>query len=358
MRIIAVHLLNDYSGSPKVLMQLLKIWTKNGKETHLFIGGKNKGFLSDISGIHYHGYEYRFSGYPIIRLLFFIISQFALAIRLLFFLKKQDIVYINTVLPFGAAVIAKLKGCRIVYHVHETSVKPQILKKFLFGIASVTASEVKYVSQFLALQEPICKKSEIIYNVLEEDFIEKAVPKNLQANERKIVLMLCSLKKYKGVDEFVTLSEQNPEFTFKLVLNASVYDIHSYFEKKQLPENLYIYPTQQDTHRFYKEADVILNLSDTKLWVETFGLTILEGMAYGLPAIVPPIGGVTELIDDGKNGFCINSKEITVISQKLKLLLNNPNLYQQFSLYAQQKSKLFSIDNFEKQSLKIFSKFH
>jgi hypothetical protein len=43
-RIVSVHLLNDYSGSPKVLMQLLKSWTKNGMDAHLFTSGGRKGF--------------------------------------------------------------------------------------------------------------------------------------------------------------------------------------------------------------------------------------------------------------------------------------------------------------------------
>ena len=35
MKIFAFHLLNDYSGSPKVLMQLIKGWTKNNLDVHL-----------------------------------------------------------------------------------------------------------------------------------------------------------------------------------------------------------------------------------------------------------------------------------------------------------------------------------
>jgi len=37
--------------------------------------------------------------------------------------------------------------------------------------------------------------------------------------------------------------------------------------------------------------------------VETFGLTILEGMTYKLPAIVPPVGGVIELVEENKMVF-------------------------------------------------------
>jgi len=54
MRIIAVHLLNDYSGSPKVLLQAVKAFTKNNIETHLFTSAKRVGFLSNIPKVNYH----------------------------------------------------------------------------------------------------------------------------------------------------------------------------------------------------------------------------------------------------------------------------------------------------------------
>lgn len=133
MRVIAAHLLNDYSGSPKVLMQLLKGWTKNNIETHLYTCSGREGFLSDIPKVKNHFYWYKFAKNPFVRLAFFTISQLILGFKLFFFLKKTDVLYVNTVLPFGAGIIGKIKGCKVIYHIHETSMKPLILKKFLFA---------------------------------------------------------------------------------------------------------------------------------------------------------------------------------------------------------------------------------
>ena len=355
MRVIAVHLLNDYSGSPKVLMQLLKGWTKNNTETHLFTCGGREGFLSEIPKVQHHYYWYRFMENKFLRLIFLFASQFLLAIRLLFLLKRDDILYVNTVLPFGAGIIGKLRGCKVIYHIHETTVKPKILKQFLFGIVKWSATEVVYVSNFLANQEPLNIRKNIIYNVLEESFVKQSrLPLNKE-KDTKIVLMICSLKAYKGVNEFVKLAQINSEFTFKLVVNASQNEIEAYFKSEILPANLILYPTQKNTHPFYEEASVVLNLSDTKLWVETFGLTILEAMAYGLPAIVPPVGGVVELVKEGENGFLIDSKKVDLISEKLNLIINNKSIYNQMSENAIEKSKFFSEAYFEKESFKILS---
>lgn len=353
MRIIAIHLLNDYSGSPKVLKQSLAGWAKRGIELHLYTCSGREGFLSALPNVNYHFYWYRFMKNPILRLFVLILSQFLLAAQLLFSLKKNDVVYINTVLPFGAAIAGKLRGNKVIYHVHETSMKPILLKKFLFGVLNLLADQVVYVSEFLANREPVNVSKVIIYNVLEESFVQTASASKSLNKEKKIVLMLCSLKGYKGVDQFVELARRNSGYLFKLVVNASLLEIEYYFGDVKLPENLLIYPTQRDTHPFYREASVVLNLSDPKLWVETFGLTILEAMAYGLPTIVPPIGGVTELVREGKNGYLIQSNRIDQISDKLKELFENKKLYRSMSCNAFELSKAYSLELFEKQSAEI-----
>lgn len=356
MRVIAVHLLNDYSGSPKVLMQLIKGWTKKNIETHLYTCSGRDGFLSDIPKVNNHFYWYRFAKNPVIRLLFLTLSQLFLGLKLLFFLKKSDVLYINTVLPFGAGIVGKIRGCKVIYHVHETSIKPKILKKFLFGIVKWTATEVVYVSHFLAEQEFMDNTRNVLYNVLEKDFVNKAQQNLNKEKNSKIVLMICSLKAYKGVNEFLKLAQINPQFTFKLVVNANQNEIDEYFKNDILPSNLILYPTQKDTHQFYQEASLLLNLSDVNLWVETFGLTILEGMAYGLPAIVPPVGGVVELIEEDKNGYLIDSKNINLISKRINELLTNVTLYSKMSKEAIEQSKFFGEDYFENESTRIISK--
>lgn len=355
MRVIAVHLLNDYSGSPKVLRQLLNGWSKRDIELHLFTCGGRKGFLSDLPNVINHLYWYRFAINPFIRLLFLFSSQFLLAIRLIFFLNKSDILYINTVLPFGAALAGNIRGVKVIYHIHETSMKPLLFKRFLFGIVRYTADDIVYVSEFLANQEPLDVRKHIIHNVLEEEFIQKSSVSSNCLKQEKIVLMICSLKAYKGVNEFLKLAEMNPGYVFKLIVNASVTEIDNYFKNQRIPANLLIYPTQINTHQFYREAGIVLNLSDTKLWVETFGLTILEAMSYGLPTIVPPVGGVTELVDEGRNGFLIDSKNLSLLSDAICRVLEDKELYNEMSKLAKDKSRDFNLDVFEQKSFKLLS---
>ncbi|WP_217427726.1 glycosyltransferase family 4 protein, partial [Flavobacterium collinsii] len=341
MRIIAVHLLNNYSGSPKVLMQLLKCWTRNGIETHLYTCA-GEGFLSNIPYVKPYFYWYRFAKNPMIRLLFLLTSQFLLAVQLFFTLNKKDILYINTVFPFGAAFVGKIIGCKVIYHIHETGVKPKILNQFLFGIVKLCAKNVVYVSNFLAEQQPLKVKNNVLYNVIENSFRKEAQFHLGKDKKSKIILMISSLKRYKGINEFAKLAELCPHYTFKLVLNANQKEIDHYFKDNHLPSNLIVHTSQTEVHPFYKEASIVVNLTVTQLCKETFGLTILEAMTYGIPTIVPPIGGMTELVENNKNGYLIDSQELKLISDKINQLFENPFLYHQMSQSAVIKSTFFN----------------
>ncbi len=353
MRVFACHLLNDYSGSPKVLMQLVKAWSSAGLEVTIVTCSGRRGFLSGLPA-GYKFYWYNWSANPLLRLINFLISQLFLFVTVLRSAKRNDVVYVNTVLPFGAAIAGRLKGCQVFYHIHETSVKPKILKAFLFKVVKVCATEVIYVSRYLGHHEKMKEvSSHTLYNAIEQSFLDAALANQKTERERKHVLMISSLKAYKGVHEFVALAKLNPQFRFRLVVNASQPEISGFFGHEELPANLAIYPTQTNTHVFYHWADIVLNLSRPDAWVETFGLTILEGMAYSLPAIVPPVGGITELVEEGINGTLADSRDVNALSEKLRAILNNPSLYQQMSRNAFSRLSQFREDVFAARSLKI-----
>ena len=281
-------------------------------------------------------------------------SQLIVVWKMLFILRKEDTIYVNTVLPFGGALIGKIKGCKIVYHIHETTMKPALLKKFLFGIARKSAKEVVFVSNYLAKQEPFPKsKAHILYNAIENDFLNKAIKNRTQKSNPHNILLVCSLKEYKGVNEFVTLSNNLPNYQFKLVVNANQQEIDLYFKEINVPVNLEIYATQTNLHPFYQLADLIVNFSRPAGWVETFGLTIIEGMAYGLPAIVPIIGGITELVEEDVNGYQIDSDNLSLLIEKIETLFNNQSLYDYMADNAKEKIKQYEESNFVEQNLKI-----
>jgi glycosyltransferase involved in cell wall biosynthesis len=355
--IVFVHLLNDYSGSPLVLSQVLHLPAVAGCDRTLYTSGRgNTGFLSGIEGVEYKYFWYKWASNPWLRLINYTISQLLLFFKMLQYWRKDTTIYVNTLLPFGAALAGRLMGKNVIYHVHETSMRPALLKKFLRGVARFTATKVIHVSKYLAATEAFSGISnEVVYNTLSPQFVAAAKQAADTEQHPFRVLMLCSLKRYKGVDEFVSLARRMPKISFELVLNATGAEIAAWPSLLLPPLNLTVHPAQRNVHPFYQRASLLINLSHPDEWVETFGMTVLEGMQYRLPAIVPPIGGIAELVDHGVNGYLADYRDLQNITSCINNLASNSTLYAKMSAAATEKAAAFGHAPFAKSIIECLS---
>lgn len=63
---------------------------------------------------------------------------------------------------------------------------------------------------------------------------------------------------------------------------------------------------------------------------DCFPLTLLEAMQYGLPIISTDVGGITDIVIDGETGLICKTRDAEDLANKIKLLLDNPSLRQQY----------------------------
>jgi L-malate glycosyltransferase len=229
-------------------------------------------------------------------------------------------------------------------------------------IVNKTASKIIFVSNTLKAQEEFKnKKQVVVYNALSKLFLEQATVNKYNSIDEKDnfnIYMIASLRDYKGVNEFVEIAQKclkNNALKFTLVLNASQIEINEFFKNIVLPNNINIFPTQQCLHKHYKKASLLLNLSRIDQWVETFGLTILEAMAYGIPVIAPPVGGPSEIVDDYVEGYLISSYNTDQIVNKIEELFKDNSLCMRLSKNAKLKSKKFDEATFNEQIIELLN---
>lgn len=340
-KVVFIHSLNNFSGSPNVLSIVIKGFLRKGYTVEL-ITSHGEGFLSDLEGISYRYTCYRWSANKIKTLFWLILSQVQLFFMILLSSKSNTTYFINTIVPFGAALACYLSNKRYIYHVHENMQQDKpVYRIFRWTYRKFNRKSI-FVSQYLKTTALNCRNGIVIHNALDPDFIKTANKYlSIDGNVKSNILMVASLRKFKGVYEFAELARELPHYPFELVLNATDKEVKAFADEIKKPENLTIYSAQVNMHPFYKRAKMLLQLSHPESWVETFGLTILEAMVYGVPAIVPNVGGPTELVDDGLNGFLVDPHNQEDIISKIKLLMQDDNKYATFSSSALKKSTHF-----------------
>jgi len=80
------------------------------------------------------------------------------------------------------------------------------------------------------------------------------------------------------------------------------------------------YITGSAKHKAFLEADVFL----FPTYGEGLPISVLEAMAYGLPVITRPVGGIKDFFVNGTMGYLIESKEPRDFAELMGTLLRDP----------------------------------
>ena len=359
-RIVVAHLYNNFTGSPKVLADVVNALIASGIEVDLHTN-KGPGFLDGLTGINRFHAWYSWHPNKYIRLIHFTLSQVLLFFSLLRYWRKDVCIYANTILPFGAGLAGWLMGKKVIYHVHETEFQPPLFTKLLLSVVRLSAHKLIFVSKYLQEYHDFPHiPQEVVYNALPQDFMELIqeyqIEEKAEVSEEKFeVLMMCSLKKAKGIFEYIELAQKLPEIHFTLIISQEKAQIMQFLGDVSIPTNLNLEAVKKNVHPYYAKTDLLLSLSHPIEWPETFGMTLLEGMSYGIPSIVPPVGAPLELIREGKDGYHLDMRELEKIEAKIQELKDSPEIMQSLSQQASQRAKDFSIEVFQEQILRAIA---
>lgn len=354
-----VHLFNDFSGSPRVLRDAIDCELNDSDNTYVFTS-KHKGFL-DNANAHRINCFYARSKNRYIQLIYFLFSQLNVFFKLLGFLfigfikGRKSTVVVNTMLPFGAGLASKIMRTKLIYYVHETDIQPNILKLFLRFFIEHCATHVIFVSKYLQSVETFIKPSQsVIYNGLRSDFpnIEKIdkYPKFLG----KQLFFAGSLKSYKGLEQLILITESLPEFKFIAAINCEDEELKEFMANRHLPENITFIARPINIKSYFEKSFAVFNLSLPDEWVETFGLSLIEGMAFGSPVIAPPVGGPVEFVTH-ENGLLVDSRQTKIIVDFIHYLNSSFDVWSSFSEQAFISSQQFTSAAYKKSVINYFT---
>jgi glycosyltransferase involved in cell wall biosynthesis len=168
------------------------------------------------------------------------------------------------------------------------------------------------------------------------------------------------MKWYKGLDSYLELATRcgaaDHEIRFVLALNADEWEVGLFRKHFRIPANVQIVVRPPSLYAYYEVADLVVNLSHREGWIETFGLTLLEAMACGVPVVAPREGGCTEVVTDNAGGWLIDSKDIDGLLALILRLQADSKFWLHHSQHARRNAERFRESTFKKQLLQLFER--
>jgi len=109
-----------------------------------------------------------------------------------------------------------------------------------------------------------------------------------------------------------------------------------------------------DTRQVYAAADILLMPSR----FEGLPMTLLEAMAMGLPVVASKLDGIAEVIEDGREGFLIESNDTHSFAERCAALLENPAKSSELAANARAKIEArFSVERMTSAVEAIYDQF-
>jgi glycosyltransferase involved in cell wall biosynthesis len=269
-------------------------------------------------------------------------------------IKKEQIQIIHShwILPSGLIgfIFGKLFGIKLITTAHAGDVftirKSTILKR----IASIVLNNVEIITAnsdytrdiILLINGNLCKKVDVIPMGVD---VVRFNPTNLSDLKRRfeashIILSVGRLVDKKGI-EYLIKSMINIKTIFpgaKLIIGGTGPEKDNLIKlsnELKLDDRICFVDriANSELPLYYASSDVfVLPSIETKSGdTEGLGVVLLEAMASGTPVIGSDIGGITDIIIHGKNGFLTEPKNPKDIADKIINILSNEQQRKSFS---------------------------
>ncbi len=177
----------------------------------------------------------------------------------------------------------------------------------------------------------------VIYNGVEPHLFEpgkndaeaEALKKDLGLEGKKIVLTVSRLVEQKGLDFLFDaipeiLAEEKEAHFILLGRGPRLEHLKKKAEQMHFSDKISFLTerfSEKNLAALYAAADCF---SLPSLW-EPFGIVFVEALSSGKPVVGTDVGGIPEIVENGKTGFLVPTRNSRAIAEKIIFLLQNPS---------------------------------
>lgn len=168
----------------------------------------------------------------------------------------------------------------------------------------------------------------------------------------KVLLFLARIAKEKNID-FLIKSLKTLDSNYKLLMVGDgpyKKEIENKVKKEKIDNIIFTgYLDRNNVSLAYQVSDIFVFSSTS----ETQGLVIAEAMGCGLPIIALKDAAMSDMVENGINGYLTN-KNYKEFSEKIMKLFKDKKLYKKMSEQSIKKSKEFSIQKKTKELINCY----
>jgi glycosyltransferase involved in cell wall biosynthesis len=134
----------------------------------------------------------------------------------------------------------------------------------------------------------------------------------------KVVLCVARIAKPKRFDIFIKVASLLPSYAFIWIGNSESFE--------DTIENVFCLGNIPEAGKYNQLVDLFMLPSD----YEGLPMVIIEAMSYGKPIVASNVGGVSDIVVNGENGYTVENDPV-IFADKISCILEDEAIYKKFS---------------------------
>lgn len=263
-------------------------------------------------------------------------------------------VYVNTVVSLSAAVAARRRGIPCIWHLREMFADiggemhaprwavPIVRRVIRWHADRLVANSAATAQNLMG---PLAQQASIIPNAVRSAFFDESRSQaaarealNLSADD-VIVGVPGTLRPMKGhlffVEAIAPLLHRHPSMQVAITGEGDekvVAHVKERVRELQIKPRVHFLGWVRDMPAFYRACDIACIPSRA----EPFGRTAIEAFAVGTPVVATAVGGLKDIVADGKTGWLVPYSDRHALRDAVQEAVHNPDVRQKMSANARQ----------------------
>ena len=272
--------------------------------------------------------------------------------------ENLDLLHVHYAIPHAASayLAKKMLGdnrIKIITTLHGTDITLVGNHQSFYRITKFSIEEsdgVTCVSNYLKETTSkvfeINKEMKVIYNFVDTEKYKRAanISKKIVGpidEDDMVITHISNFRSVKKIDNIVRVfCRVSEEVKSKLILvgdGPELCRIRNMVKEINLEDKVFFVGVQQDIISILSISDLYMLPSES----EGFGLSALEALSCEVPVIGTNIGGLKEVIEEGKSGYTFDPDDIDSMSEAAIKILKNKEVRMEMGTEARKRAKLF-----------------
>jgi glycosyltransferase involved in cell wall biosynthesis len=263
--------------------------------------------------------------------------------------RRQDAIYLPSANHLGLALLPalwfRLSGRRVLVHFHELAPMPRSVERWAHRIVTDAIHNTELGMHLTLAGNPALRhKRNAALSIRTDASQSESASAELrrQFTGKRNLFFVGQVSRHKGTDLLLDavkmLVPDHPDMALHFIGGcADEAQLRADISSRGLDQVVQLWGFREDVVGLMRFAEILIHPTPPSRYAESFGRSVVEAMATGVPTVCFRSGVLPEIVDHGRTGWVCDSESAAALADGIRALLDDPSFRERLARGAREK---------------------